>query len=241
MPSATCTAPATSIAVPLRGASRPASSRMPENSPRSSARSIASGLVPRIGTPAASRPFASPRAVCPPSCTTTPTSSPRLRLGVDDLEHVLERERLEVQPVARVVVGRDRLGVAVDHDRLEPGVGQRERRVHAGVVELDALADAVRAGAEDDDLAAVGRLHLGLEVVARVVVRRERGELAGARVDRLVDRADAEDVAHLARIRLAAEAAQLGDLRVGEAVVLREQEELGVERRRRRRSCRRPR
>ena len=36
-------------AVPLRGASRPASSRISENSPRSSARSMASGVVPRIG------------------------------------------------------------------------------------------------------------------------------------------------------------------------------------------------
>src|SRR5690606_41967296 len=46
----------------------------------------------------------------------------RLRLRVHHLEHVLERERLEVQAVARVVVGRDRLGVAVDHDRLETRV-----------------------------------------------------------------------------------------------------------------------
>ena len=82
----------------------------------------------------------------------TPRSVAGLLLGVDDLEHVLERERLEVQPVAGVVVGRDRLGVAVDHDRLVPGVVQREAGVHAGVVELDALADAVRARAEDDDL-----------------------------------------------------------------------------------------
>ena len=107
------------VAVPFFGASRPASSRIPENSPRSSARSIASGVVPRIGTPASLSPCASPSAVWPPSCTTTPTSSPDWDLRVDDLEHVLECERLEVEPVARVVVGRDRLGVAVDHDRLE--------------------------------------------------------------------------------------------------------------------------
>ena len=47
-------------------------------------------------------------------------------LGVEDLEHVLERERLEVEAVARVVVGRDRLGVAVDHDRLVADLAQRE-------------------------------------------------------------------------------------------------------------------
>ncbi len=73
---ATWTAVARSVAVPFLGARRPAASRIPENWPRSSARSIASGVVPRIGTPAASRPFASPSAVWPPSCTMTPTSSP---------------------------------------------------------------------------------------------------------------------------------------------------------------------
>ena len=40
-------------------------------------------------------------------------------LGVDDVEHVLERERLEVEAVAGVVIGRDGLGIAVDHDRFD--------------------------------------------------------------------------------------------------------------------------
>ena len=70
---------------------------------------------------------------------------PRGRLGVVDLEHVLERERLEVQPVGGVVVGRHRLRVAVDHDRLVALLAQRQRRVDARVVELDALPDPVRA------------------------------------------------------------------------------------------------
>ena len=45
-----------SVAVPFLGAMRPASSRILENSPRSSARSMASGVVPRIGTPASLSP-----------------------------------------------------------------------------------------------------------------------------------------------------------------------------------------
>ena len=49
-------------------------------------------------------------------------------LGVDDLEDVLERERLEVEPVGGVVVGADRLRVAVDHDRLVAGLGERHAR-----------------------------------------------------------------------------------------------------------------
>ena len=66
-------------------------------------------------------------------------------LDVDDLEHVLERQRLEVQAIGRVVVGRHRLRIAVDHDRLVAVLAQRHRGVHAAVVELDPLPDPVRA------------------------------------------------------------------------------------------------
>ena len=83
-------------------------------------------------------------------------------LGVADRQHVLGRERLEVQPARGVVVGRDGLGVRVHHHRLEPGLLERERRVHARVVELDALADPVRAGAEDHDARPFGGQDLGL-------------------------------------------------------------------------------
>ena len=72
--------------------------------------------------------------------------------AIVDLEHVLERERLEVEPVGGVVVGRNGLGVGVHHDRLEPVLAQREGGVHAAVIELDPLPDAVRPAAEDHDL-----------------------------------------------------------------------------------------
>ena len=66
-------------------------------------------------------------------------------LALADGEHRGGVERLEVEAVARVVVGRDRLGVAVDHHGLVAERAERLRRVDAAVVELDALADAVRA------------------------------------------------------------------------------------------------
>ena len=110
-------------------------------------------------------------------------------LDVDDGHHVFERERLEVQAIGGVVVGRDRLGIAVDHDGLEPELAQRERRVHAAVVELDALADAVRTAAEDHDLLVVGGTRFRLVAPGRVHVRRERLELGGAAVDAREDRA----------------------------------------------------
>ncbi len=46
--------------------------------------------------------------------------------GIDDVEDVLERERFEVEAVAGVVVGRDGLGIAVDHDRFDVFILQRE-------------------------------------------------------------------------------------------------------------------
>ena len=80
-----------------------------------------SGEVPRIGTPAACSSSASFSGVCPPSWTITPEQLALLLLAPDDLEHVLDRQRLEIEPVRRVRVGRHRLRVAIDHDDFEPG------------------------------------------------------------------------------------------------------------------------
>ncbi len=130
-------------------------------------------------------------------------------LDLHDAEHVVERQRLEVQAVGGVVVRRDGLGVAVDHHRVAPAGADGHRRVHAAVVELDALADAVRAGAEDDDarlvaaadLVAAGRPEA---LPAGVVVRRLGGELGRARVDGLV-----RPLAFERRLRIGGELRQL--------------------------------
>jgi hypothetical protein len=103
-----------------------------------------SGEVPMIGTPLASRSRASLSGVWPPNWTMTPN---RLFDG-DDLEHVFQRQRLEVQAIRGVVVGRHGLRIAVDHDRLVAVFAHGQRGMHAAVVELDALADAVRTATE---------------------------------------------------------------------------------------------
>ncbi len=150
---------------------------------RSSARSIDSGEVPSTSS-GGNRP-ASFNGVWPPRETITPTTVPVARLDVDDVADVLPGDRLEVQAVAGVVVGGDRLGVAVDHHRLVAGVVQGEAGLHAAVVELDALADPVGAGADDDDLGPIARRHLVVVLVGRVVVGRVGLELRRAGVDRL--------------------------------------------------------
>ena len=93
-------------------------------------------------------------------------------LFAHDLEHVLFGERLEIEPVRGVVVGRHRLRIAIDHDGLVARVGQREGGMAAAIVELDALADAVRSAAENDDLLFVRRPRLALRRVRRSQTRR---------------------------------------------------------------------
>ena len=77
---------------------------------------------------------------------------------VANVEHVLDRERLEEQHVAGVVVGAHRLGVRVDHHRFDAQLPQREAGVAAAVVELDPLPDPVRPAAENHDPLLAGRL-----------------------------------------------------------------------------------
>ena len=100
-----------------------------------------------------------------------------LFFGLDDLEHVLGRQRLEIQPVGGVVVGRHRLRIAVDHDGFVAGIVQREAGMATAIVELDALANSIGSAAENDDLVLcrrrafvgqfacerrlVGRIHVG--------------------------------------------------------------------------------
>ena len=152
--------------------------------------------------PASSSALASFSGVCPPNCTMTPCSVPFACSLSQDFEHVLGGQRLEIEPVGGVVVGRDGLRVAVDHDGLVARLAQREAGVAAAIVELDALADAVRPAAEDDDLlarpwAAPRRPALPAKGarIGRVHVGGGRGELGRAGVDALVDRAHAERAA----------------------------------------------
>ncbi len=131
---------------------------------RSSARSIDSGEVPIMFTPAAFSGRARFSGVCPPNCTITPHRRALRSFVLINRPHVFERQRLEVETVAGVVVGRDGFRIAIDHDRLVAVFAQRERSVAAAVIELNSLPDAVGPAAENDDLSSCRsarlRLHL---------------------------------------------------------------------------------
>ena len=102
---------------------------------------------------------------------------------------------------------------------------QRPDRVHRGVVELDALADADRPGADDEHLLARERQRLVLLLVGAVEVRRHRLELGGAGIDHLVDGAHVPVLAQVAHL-LRQPVRQRRDLHVGEAEALRVAQQL---------------
>ena len=137
--------------MPPSGWGMPSRSTIAAKRVRSSVRSIASAPMPGRDTPAASRRAARLSGVWPPNWTSAGSgASPSRRLRGDDLEHALGVERLEVQARRGVEVGRDRLGVRVDHHRRHAAVAERRRRLDRAVVELDALADAHRPRADDE-------------------------------------------------------------------------------------------
>ena len=162
-------------------------------------------------------------------------------LNIDNVHDVLVGERLKVQAVGRVIVGRDGLGIAVDHDGLEAAGRQRVARVHAAVIELDALADTVGAGAQDHRLGLVRRRGLvgshallgirarAVDVLVRlVVVLRGARELRSAGIDRLHAGNHAQTLAigaHKALVR----AGQRGDLGVARTVLLEQAHRVGVD------------
>mmetsp|Transcript_7284 Transcript_7284/g.23990 ORF Transcript_7284/g.23990 Transcript_7284/m.23990 type:complete len:641 (-) Transcript_7284:2227-4149(-) len=114
-----------------------------------------------------------------------------------DVHHALGRDLLKVELVALVVVGRDRLGVEVDHDGAVAELAQCADARDGAPVELHRRADPVRAAAEhhrrgrllveaEDAALAHGLVGHGA-VVRHVEVVGLRGELGGERVDLLDD------------------------------------------------------
>ena len=112
------------MAVPLAGEGISSSSSSLPKSLRSSARSMLSGSVPMIGTPEA---LQRQRQVQRSLAAELDDHAVRL-FGVVDIQNFFEREGLEVEAVASVVVGRDGLGIAVDHDRFIRRIPAARRR-----------------------------------------------------------------------------------------------------------------
>ena len=160
-------------------------------------------------------------------------------LQLDDVHDALECEFVEVEAVTHIVVGRDRLGVVVDHHRPPPVVAHGLQRVDAAPVKLDGRADAVGSRPEHDDRAVVV---LVVDVAAHAVVGevevvgpcgilgRQRVDLLDHRHDarRLADGAHGQAVALVVGIHAFLEHGA-GYLEVREALPLGPPEQLGRE------------
>ena len=150
-------------------------------------------------------------------------------LDAHDFQHVFQGNRLEVQTVGSVVVGRDGFRVTVDHDGLVTVFAQRQRGVYAAVVKFDTLTDTVRAAAEDHDFIAVnGRVGLALFFIGGVHVSGIGGEFRGAGVHALVDRVQVILVAQFTDFRFP-HARQLRQTRIGKAFTFQGAQEVSVE------------
>src|SRR5579859_13295 len=115
-----------------------------------------------------------------------------LRLfAFDDGEHVFQCQRLKIQAVRSVVVGRNRLRIAIHHDGFETVFVQRIGSVAAAIIKLNALPDAVRAAPQNHDFWPRLRVRFVLVLVSRVEIRREGFKLRGARVHAFENRRDA--------------------------------------------------
>ena len=100
-----------------------------------------------------------------------------------DVQDILQGQRFEIKFVARVVIGRDRLRIGVDHDGLEPVLLEGKRGMHAAVVKFNALADPVRSAAQDHDLAFGGWRGLVVPtIIGRVEIRRVGLKFGGTRI-----------------------------------------------------------
>ena len=148
-------------------------------------------------------------------------------LGLDDLKHVLKGQRLEVQAGRDVIVGRNGLGVAVDHDSLVTERTQHHGSVHARVVELNTLTDTVRARTQNHNRRLLVRRNLILHIVGGVVVRSERLKFGSTGVHGLEDRADTQSVANTAH-NVLRRADNLSNLSVRETVALSQLQGLRV-------------
>ena len=134
---------------------------------------------------------------------------PKRALGPHDAQHILKRQRLEIEFVRGVVIRADRLRVAVDHDGLKAVVLEGKGGVDAAVVKLNALTDPVGPATQNHHLATRGRSGLVLALIAGVQIRRVGHKLGRAGIDRFIHRGDGVLFAQTAHLGLAA-AAQLG-------------------------------
>src|SRR6202790_1682312 len=102
-------------------------------------------------------------------------------------EHVCERQWPKIKSIARCVIGRGHLRIAIDHDGLVPIVAQGESRVATAVIEFNSLPYAIRPTSEDDDFFLLGWRRFVFFFVCGIKIRREALEFRSACVHALIN------------------------------------------------------
>ena len=106
---------------------------------------------------------------------------------VNDFKHVLKCQGFEIQTIRGVIVSRNSLWVAIDHDGFITIVTQGQRGVHAAVIKFDTLADTVGSATEHHDFFAISGFCLALLLIGRVEIGCVGGEFGRAGIDALVN------------------------------------------------------
>ena len=134
-----------------------------------------------------------------------------------NMQHIFQRERLEKQFVAGVVIRGNRFGVRIDHQRFEAVFLERERGMHAAIIKFNALADAVGAAAKNHDLArGRGADFVIAAIVGGIIIGRVSLEFGGAGVHEAIAGDEAKLFALGADGVLGAPG-EMGDLAVGKS------------------------
>src|SRR5215216_6169591 len=97
-------------------------------------------------------------------------------LTVNHIQYMFQCERLEIQAVGGVVIGGDRLRIAVIHDGFISHLGQRKGRLTTTVIEFDPLTDTIGSAAQDQNLLPVCWARFILQFVGAIEVRSLRFE-----------------------------------------------------------------
>ena len=100
--------------------------------------------------------------------------------------------------------------------------------MHAAIVKLDALPDAIGAATKNHDLLAVGRLGLALFIVGRIQVGGLGSELGSAGVHPFVDRPHVQRMTQRTH-RVLVGAYQLGDAPIRKALALEQAQFVGAQ------------
>ena len=125
-------------------------------------------------------------------------------LQVNDIQHPLQRQLIEVEPIRHIVVGADRLGVVIDHDGVVALLLDRLEGRDTTPVKLDRATDVVRSGTKHDHtLVPILKGDIvTMPIVGQVEVIGLGGILRCERIDLAHHRGDTHTLAQLSDLQL---------------------------------------